>query len=105
VGLAGCRIRRRGCDLFPHANAAQRCAASCDGRSLEALPKTQDLGLPSDPALLFTGDMLREDFAGLELDELAETETVMDEGPSHGRLAAAVRFTARRRSAQAFSAP
>ena len=48
-------------------------------------------GGPSDPALYYSIDMLRADFAGLNPIHLEETEIVLDEGSGHNGPAAVVR--------------
>lgn len=52
-------------------------------------------GGPRDVALLYDAATLRGDFAGAAVIELAETETVLDEGPHHRGPAAVVRLVAR----------
>lgn len=51
-------------------------------------------GGPKDPSLLYRAEDLRQDFAGLRLLQLEETETVLDEGPFHQGRAAVVRMVA-----------
>jgi 2-polyprenyl-3-methyl-5-hydroxy-6-metoxy-1,4-benzoquinol methylase len=53
-------------------------------------------GGPRAPEMLYTADMLRSDFAGAAIEELAETVTDLDEGPFHRGRAAVVRLLARR---------
>ncbi|ACJ00509.1 SAM-dependent methyltransferase [Rhodospirillum centenum] len=53
-------------------------------------------GGPKDPALLYDADMLRRDFAGLEILLLEEADPALDEGPFHRGPAATVRLVARR---------
>lgn len=53
-------------------------------------------GGPKNPDMLYTADMLRDDFAGAEIVELEETATSLDEGPGHRGPAAVVRLVARR---------
>ncbi len=60
------------------------------------LQKTEDSGGPSDVRMLFTPDMLRGDFAGFEVLQCEETETVLNEGPFHTGRAAVIRFVARK---------
>jgi SAM-dependent methyltransferase len=66
---------------------------------LEAFTPAQ-LGRPSGgprtAEVLQTAELLRADFAGLELPILEETETILDEGPGHSGKAAVVRMLARR---------
>jgi SAM-dependent methyltransferase len=65
---------------------------------LEAFTPDQipnDSGGPKNPDMLYTADMLRQDFDGAEIVELEETETVLDEGPGHSGKAAIVRLIAR----------
>lgn len=52
-------------------------------------------GGPPDPAMLYGADMLSHDFEGLEIVELTETETVLEEGTGHHGRAAVVRLVAR----------
>ena len=51
-------------------------------------------GGPKDEAMLYTAEMLREDFAGMEFEAVAELETVLDEGPGHQGRAQVVRVLA-----------
>lgn len=60
------------------------------------LQKTEDSGGPPDVRMLFTPDMLQDDFAGFEVVECDETETVLNEGPFHTGRAAVIRFVARK---------
>lgn len=60
----------------------------------DQLPLTS--GGPKDPAMLYTLDMLRADFAGLEELHASETETQLDEGPGHQGLARVTRWVGRR---------
>lgn len=53
-------------------------------------------GGPGDVAMLFTAEMLREDFDGLSIEELDEVETRLDEGPGHRGVANVVRMIGRR---------
>lgn len=53
-------------------------------------------GGPKDPAMLYTADALRADFAALTLLELDETETDLDEGPFHQGRGAVVRLIAQK---------
>lgn len=66
---------------------------------LEAFHRRQlgrSSGGPPVADLLFTAELLRGDFAGLELLDLAEAEVVLDEGPKHRGPAKVVRLVARR---------
>ncbi|WP_291012202.1 class I SAM-dependent methyltransferase [Hydrogenophaga sp.] len=50
-------------------------------------------GGPKDPAMLFTPELLRDDFAGLLEEALAwQGEVVLDEGPGHQGLAHTTRW-------------
>ncbi|MCX2739031.1 class I SAM-dependent methyltransferase [Pontibacter anaerobius] len=40
-------------------------------------------GGPKDEAMLYTADMLRQDFSGLQINQLEELETELQEGPYH----------------------
>lgn len=60
----------------------------------EQLPLTS--GGPKDVAMLFTEDMLREDFAGLEIDVLSSTSETLDEGPFHQGPAELIGLVARK---------
>jgi cyclopropane fatty-acyl-phospholipid synthase-like methyltransferase len=53
-------------------------------------------GGPGKIEHLYTLDMLREAFAGWEIDTLREYEAVLDEGPRHSGMAALVDLVARR---------
>lgn len=53
-------------------------------------------GGPPSAELLFTADLLRHDFAGLTILELAEAEIELDEGAKHRGPAEVVRLVARR---------
>jgi len=53
-------------------------------------------GGPKNPAMLFTAAMLRADFEGTEIVELAETTAELAEGPGHSGRAHVVRLVARR---------
>ena len=62
---------------------------------LESFHSTQlrnDTGGPRSPEMLFHKQMLLEDFKGLEVKEMEETETVLEEGQFHGGKAKVVRF-------------
>lgn len=61
-----------------------------------ALQATEDSGGPTDPAMLFTGDMLRQDFTGFDVLHSEACEVHLDEGPFHTGRAAVQRFIARR---------
>jgi SAM-dependent methyltransferase len=61
-------------------------------------------GGPASAAVLQTADMLRGDFAGLDLAILEETETMLDEGVGHAGKANVVRMLARRREPEASGA-
>lgn len=53
-------------------------------------------GGPKDPAMLFTPELLRDDFAGLLEEKLAwEGEVALDEGPGHQGLAHTTRWLGR----------
>jgi SAM-dependent methyltransferase len=52
-------------------------------------------GGPPDPAMLYDAEMLGRDFDGMEIVELMEAETVLDEGTGHHGRAAVVRLVAR----------
>jgi SAM-dependent methyltransferase len=53
-------------------------------------------GGPKDPAMLFTPELLRDDFAGLLEEELAwQGEVMLDEGPGHQGLAHTTRWLGR----------
>lgn len=51
-------------------------------------------GGPKDEALLYTAEMLKADFEGLEFEGVAELETVLNEGPGHQGKAHVVRLIA-----------
>lgn len=51
-------------------------------------------GGPKDAKLLYTAEMLKEDFEGLDIEAIAELETVLDEGPGHQGKANVVRIIA-----------
>jgi SAM-dependent methyltransferase len=53
-------------------------------------------GGPRDPAMLYSGVMLREDFVDGDIEEIAETLTTLDEGPYHQGPAAVTRALVRR---------
>ena len=53
-------------------------------------------GGPKDEALLYTTEMLAEDFAGLSIDALLELDTVLDEGHGHRGDARVIRMIAAR---------
>jgi SAM-dependent methyltransferase len=80
------------------ANAHRRLAAALRPGGwliLEAfhplqLPLTS--GGPKDPAMLYTLDLLREDFAGLREVMAWQGETMLDEGPGHQGAAQVVRW-------------
>ena len=61
-----------------------------------ALQSTHDSGGPPDVRMLFSPEMLAEDFAGFEVLLSEETETVLDEGLFHTGRAAVLRFVARK---------
>lgn len=48
-------------------------------------------GGPKNLSMLYTAEMLKKDFEGLEFDALGELETVLDEGPGHQGKASVVR--------------
>ena len=52
-------------------------------------------GGPKAPAMLYSADLLRDDFATADILELEETETELAEGPYHAGRAAVVRLVAR----------
>ncbi|MDM7948034.1 bifunctional 2-polyprenyl-6-hydroxyphenol methylase/3-demethylubiquinol 3-O-methyltransferase UbiG [Hydrogenophaga sp.] len=53
-------------------------------------------GGPKDPAMLFTPELLRDDFAGLLEEKMAwEGEVALDEGPGHQGLAHTTRWLGR----------
>lgn len=64
----------------------------------QALKAVHHSGGPGDPALYYSIDMLRADFAGLTPILLEETETVLDEGSGHNGPAAVVRAIFERRA-------
>jgi len=51
-------------------------------------------GGPPDPALTYTADLLRQDFAGLTLLDLTEGLSYLEEGPGHRGIGAIVRLVA-----------
>lgn len=53
-------------------------------------------GGPQDPAMLYTAEMLRSDFAGEEILLLEETLPELNEGPYHRGTAAVVRLVLRK---------
>ena len=56
----------------------------------------RESGGPRDPALLYTEELLRGDFAPLQVLDLLSGETVLDEGPGHRGIGNVVRLLARR---------
>lgn len=60
------------------------------------LQRTEDSGGPPSRDMLFSPEILREDFAALAIEELSEAETVLDEGPFHSGRAAVIRLVARK---------
>ena len=81
--------------------AARATAALAPGGLLvlEGFTPAQDgrrSGGPRDPALLLSGALLREHFAGLELLECLEGTVLLDEGPKHQGPAEVVRGVFRR---------
>ncbi|MEM6327846.1 MAG: class I SAM-dependent methyltransferase [Bacteroidota bacterium] len=61
------------------------------------LPLREQSGGPPREELLFTADLLREDFAEAEIVSLAEAETTLREGPGHDGPARVVHGVFRRR--------
>ena len=55
-------------------------------------------GGPPNPSLMFTEELLREDFAGAELLELERATPELREGPGHHGLADVIRVVAKRPS-------
>jgi hypothetical protein len=53
-------------------------------------------GGPSDPAQLYTADLLRAAFPALVLLALTEEETTLDEGPGHSGLSSVIGLVAER---------
>ena len=53
-------------------------------------------GGPGKLENLYTADMLREAFAGWEIESLRDYEAVLDEGPRHSGMAALVDLVARK---------
>jgi SAM-dependent methyltransferase len=53
-------------------------------------------GGPKDPAHLYTEDLLRGAFPGLDILHLEETDTVLDEGPGHSGPSSVIGLLARR---------
>lgn len=53
-------------------------------------------GGPKNPALLYTVEMLRQDFADLEILDITEAAPELDEGPFHQGKGATVQMVARR---------
>jgi cyclopropane fatty-acyl-phospholipid synthase-like methyltransferase len=51
-------------------------------------------GGPRQIEMLYTSQMLRQDFSELHIEHLEETGTVLDEGPFHSGKAAVIRLTA-----------
>lgn len=66
-------------------------------------PKQRELGResggPPDVELMFTAEMLREDFEALDIELLEELTVELDEGPGHSGPAEVVRMIARRTGA------
>lgn len=60
----------------------------------EQIPLTS--GGPKNPAMLFTEDMILEDFAALEIVELSSATVTLDEGPGHQGKAEVVSLVARK---------
>lgn len=60
-------------------------------------PRQRDhrTGGPSEVANLYTPDLLRSAFSGMEILTLSEVETVLDEGPGHSGMSAVVQMLAR----------
>jgi len=65
-----------------------------EGYGMKQLQYTS--GGPGKPDHLYTLDMLREAFAGWEIDTLREYEAELDEGPRHSGMAALVDLIARK---------
>jgi len=53
-------------------------------------------GGPKEPSMLFTEEMLRSDFEGLELISLEQKQVTLNEGPYHQGEAAVIRLLARK---------
>ncbi len=67
---------------------------------LEAFHTSQlgrDSGGPQNLDLLFSKEMLLEDFGELEVELMEETEVDLDEGLFHGGLAKIVRFRGKKK--------
>lgn len=67
---------------------------------LEAFHTTQlgrESGGPQNLDLLYSMEMLQEDFGSLEAEEMEETEVDLDEGPFHGGPAKVLRFRGRKK--------
>ncbi|MEJ2049533.1 MAG: class I SAM-dependent methyltransferase [Calditrichota bacterium] len=57
----------------------------------------QTSGGPKSVEMLYTTDMLAQDFAGLQIIELEETETMLNEGPYHHGTAAVINLLAQKK--------
>lgn len=64
---------------------------------LSYLAKNKDVGGPTDPAMLFSIEEIRDDFAGFEILELAEVEIQLNEGLYHNGIGSVVRLLGRKR--------
>jgi SAM-dependent methyltransferase len=53
-------------------------------------------GGPKNPAMLYTEEILTDDFTGLQISTLQKLEAVLDEGPLHQGKASVVRLIARK---------
>lgn len=62
-------------------------------------------GGPTDAEMLYTSQMLTEDFSDLEIVSCYDVTTILNEGPSHRGKASIVRMVARRRTDTRRSTP
>ncbi|WP_316815438.1 class I SAM-dependent methyltransferase [Pedobacter nyackensis] len=63
---------------------------------LNYLAKNKDVGGPTDPAMLFSIEEIKDDFADFEILELAEVEVQLNEGLYHNGIGSVVRFLGRK---------
>lgn len=60
--------------------------------NLEYRAKNPSVGGPDKEELLFSTDIIKEDFPNFDVEKLEETETMLDEGQLHQGLAKVIRF-------------
>jgi len=64
---------------------------------LNYLAKNKDVGGPTDPAMLFSVDELKDDFPDFEILELTEAEVQLSEGLYHNGTGSVIRFLGRKK--------